>query len=79
MCVVLFIKKSGNDVTMLLEPRNDVTRAFVMFTNVPYNERQHFDVLKATSRSKPIHVLYFYKMILKIKQQAIWKTTHTRI
>ena len=42
---------SGNDVTTLLEPVNDVTGAFVMVINVKYGGIQHVSVLKTTSRS----------------------------
>ena len=54
------ISCSGNFVTTLLQQRNGVTGAFVVLINIPHDERQHVDVLKTTSRSRPIYVMYIY-------------------
>ena len=42
------------------EQRNYVTRALAIVMNAKYDERMHDDVLKTTSRSKHIYILYIY-------------------
>ena len=49
---------------MLLEQLHKVTSVFPMVTNALYNERQHVNVSKLTSRSYNISVVYVYYKIL---------------
>ena len=57
LCVVFYsFSCSGNDVSMLLEPLYEVTRAFTMVINALYDERVHVGVLKTNLD----HKLYVY-------------------